>query len=269
MATAEEAFTAWQETDLPYSGQGHRRNMLSARFNRIGIGCARVGNMTFWAQALAKVYTGEAPGAANDEETVVTVQTDESLLTLGDAALDPMTLRWGETAAEPGIPVILTPVPEWAADGCVVPGTLRPGWVSDDPLCVTVADGQLTGSALGGTTLRASVLEEEYTLPVTVSFQGRLPFSFRLPEDLAVLEQSAFENTAAVAVCLPAGLETVKDRAFAACAGLRQVTFLSGSASLEGNPFEGCGEDITVFCPAGSPLVEELLQLGVQTVPFR
>ena len=36
--TAQAAFASWQETDKPYAGQGHRRNMLKATFNAIGIG---------------------------------------------------------------------------------------------------------------------------------------------------------------------------------------------------------------------------------------
>ncbi|HAM15880.1 MAG TPA: hypothetical protein DCP91_08500 [Eggerthellaceae bacterium] len=36
--TAQGVFESWSETNYPYSGQGHRRNMLGAGFNRIGIG---------------------------------------------------------------------------------------------------------------------------------------------------------------------------------------------------------------------------------------
>jgi uncharacterized protein YkwD len=34
-STAEKAFKGWQETDENYSGQGHRRNMLSSNFTAI------------------------------------------------------------------------------------------------------------------------------------------------------------------------------------------------------------------------------------------
>ena len=40
-SSASSVFAAWQETDKNYSGQGHRRNMLSSGYTSVGIACVR------------------------------------------------------------------------------------------------------------------------------------------------------------------------------------------------------------------------------------
>ena len=41
--SVEQIFTAWEEADADYNGQGHRRNMLNSNFNAIGIACFYYG----------------------------------------------------------------------------------------------------------------------------------------------------------------------------------------------------------------------------------
>ena len=50
--TMASVFKGWQETDQPYAGQGHRRNMLSERFTCIGIACFEVNGVRYWVQEL-------------------------------------------------------------------------------------------------------------------------------------------------------------------------------------------------------------------------
>lgn len=40
----------WKETDLPYDGQGHRRTMLQASFNYVGIAGYKVDGIIYWVQ---------------------------------------------------------------------------------------------------------------------------------------------------------------------------------------------------------------------------
>ena len=67
--SAESAFTAFLEEDEDYDGQGHRRNMLRKEFTRVGIGCVKVGNTVYWAQAFA---SGKAGGSPTEEEDSAT-----------------------------------------------------------------------------------------------------------------------------------------------------------------------------------------------------
>ena len=49
-STAESVTEAWKETDEPYEEQGHRRNMLNANFNRVGIAGYKVNGFIYWVQ---------------------------------------------------------------------------------------------------------------------------------------------------------------------------------------------------------------------------
>jgi hypothetical protein len=60
--TAAEAFQDWQETNYDYSGQGHRRSMLSEDFTAVGIACFVYDGMTYWVQEYGyNVSNTEAP----------------------------------------------------------------------------------------------------------------------------------------------------------------------------------------------------------------
>ena len=42
----------WIEADKKYNGQGHRRNMLNAKFNAVGIACYEHNGVKYWAMCL-------------------------------------------------------------------------------------------------------------------------------------------------------------------------------------------------------------------------
>ena len=44
----------WAETNMKYSGQGHRRNMLDKKFTKVGIACYEQDGKTCWAMCLGK-----------------------------------------------------------------------------------------------------------------------------------------------------------------------------------------------------------------------
>ena len=49
--TCNEVTEDWKETNDPYSGQGHRRNMLSQNFNCVGIAGFKLNGVIYWVQA--------------------------------------------------------------------------------------------------------------------------------------------------------------------------------------------------------------------------
>jgi uncharacterized protein YkwD len=72
--TAAEAFQDWQETNYDYSGQGHRRNMLSEDYAAVGIACFVYNGVTYWVQEFGyEVSNTEAP-----EEPVLLGDVDGS-----------------------------------------------------------------------------------------------------------------------------------------------------------------------------------------------
>ncbi len=48
--SAESVLEGWKETNEQYSGQGHRRNMLSSSFNCAGYACVEYNGRYFWVQ---------------------------------------------------------------------------------------------------------------------------------------------------------------------------------------------------------------------------
>ncbi len=48
--TADFVMDGWKETDEPYAGQGHRRNMLRNGYTAIGVACFEYDGMRYWVQ---------------------------------------------------------------------------------------------------------------------------------------------------------------------------------------------------------------------------
>ena len=75
----EYAFDLWEEAEEKYDGQGHRRNMLSNQFNRVGIACVSCDGIYFWAQAFG--YSNSTPAAATtalNAQKTVRVEVDSA-----------------------------------------------------------------------------------------------------------------------------------------------------------------------------------------------
>lgn len=53
--SAKEVTEDWKETKDPYSGQGHRRNMLDSKYNAVGIACYVSNGTYYWVQSFGQV----------------------------------------------------------------------------------------------------------------------------------------------------------------------------------------------------------------------
>lgn len=93
--SAEAVFKGFREDDDDYSGQGHRRNMLCRKFNRVGFGCVKVGNTIYWAQEFG---SGNAGGSASNHFSAGAV----------DATWK--TLRAGKTKIKAAVKELVVPV---------------------------------------------------------------------------------------------------------------------------------------------------------------
>lgn len=97
--TAAEANLGWREDDEPYGGQGHRRNMLSSKFNCVGIGHVYYNGVHYWVEEFAyrpEINTTEVP--ANDSTQAVSVSVDKTKIKKVDVTFDQdaYSLRIGE-----------------------------------------------------------------------------------------------------------------------------------------------------------------------------
>ncbi|MBP5282044.1 MAG: leucine-rich repeat domain-containing protein [Lachnospiraceae bacterium] len=75
--TYSSVFNAWREDNDPYSGQGHRRNMLSSKFGAIGIGHFYYNGYHYWVQEFSSGSQNETATTANDSAATVMVSTQE------------------------------------------------------------------------------------------------------------------------------------------------------------------------------------------------
>lgn len=83
--STDEVFVAWREDNKNYEGQGHRRNMLVNGFTSIGIGCAEVNGIKYWAQAFGNTSV-EQPESADDSKKIVNVDVKEKFI--ADAGIE-------------------------------------------------------------------------------------------------------------------------------------------------------------------------------------
>ena len=61
--TCFEVTEGWKETNESYSGQGHRRNMLQADYNYVGIAGYKVNGTTYWVQNFGCRYDSKDIGS--------------------------------------------------------------------------------------------------------------------------------------------------------------------------------------------------------------
>jgi len=79
--SSQRAFDLWCETNEPYSGQGHRRNMLSSNYNAVGIACCTYKGYTFWVQNFGYIDSvNTSKTKANNKDTTVTTDISKSYL---------------------------------------------------------------------------------------------------------------------------------------------------------------------------------------------
>ena len=97
--TASQVNDAWREDNELYDGQGHRRNMLSSKFNCVGIGHVYYNGVHYWVEEFAyrpEINTTEVP--ANDSTQAVSVSVDKTKIKKVDVTFDQdaYSLRIGE-----------------------------------------------------------------------------------------------------------------------------------------------------------------------------
>ena len=252
--SASQVFAGWQETNDPYEGQGHRRNMLNSAFNRVGFGYARIGNYHFWTQEFARAYD-DVPTLDQPTNAAIVVNTrvNENLITrlsVLSAPTGQITVDYGNPTTLPEVTATLTMTNTWPTNRSVSV-SLVPKWDSSDPLCAAVNGENVTGVALGNTTLNATLKDQTFSLPITVRYADRLTPDLTLPTGLATLGDEALSGVAAAAVSLPASLRALGSHVFDGSA-VRQVTFNGDGFTIAPDAFQGCTVPLVVFCPDGS-----------------
>lgn len=171
--TEEEVFEGWQETEEPYLGQGHRRNMLSSAFNAIGIGHVYYAGNHYWVQEfgnLSSPDTVEVP--AKDRKAKITIEvlsTNISNMSL-KCSTENMTMIVGEKKPLPEVVVMAQIKEHWLGGSCPIHYPDNLTWISkNESVAIISAEGEIEAVSKGKTTMTASYEDLTVECNVTVS----------------------------------------------------------------------------------------------------
>ena len=158
--TAASVNYGWREDDEPYGGQGHRRNMLSDKFNCVGIGHVYYGGTDYWVENFAyRKEVNSTAVSANETEKTLTIPVVTSKITKFDITFDKeeYSLKTGEsTSFSISNPEIIVGG-HWGYS-TYIPVTDTPDLTIDDPAVATFSDtGIINGISEGDTTISASL----------------------------------------------------------------------------------------------------------------
>ena len=162
---AAYALDMFKEENYPYSGQGHRRLMLSVpgNFSNIGIACVYYKGAYYWCQSYGM---GSKPNttvttALNDKQ-VMTVDVETSMLTSRAADLSELndwkaTLKKGQTDYLPNVNLSIATSDTWPYPAASVQGV--PTWTSSNTNTVTVNSNAGTITAVNSGAANVSMKE--------------------------------------------------------------------------------------------------------------
>lgn len=158
--TAADANLGWREDNEPYGGQGHRRNMLSSKFNCVGIGHVYYNGVHYWVEEFAyRPEINTTKVLANDTTETVSVSVDKTKITKVDVTFDQnvYSLRIGENTT-PVIKETRIFVKDfWAPGRGLAPVLDTPVVSIADSSVATYNNNQLSGLKEGTTNLSATL----------------------------------------------------------------------------------------------------------------
>ena len=211
--TAEDVFVGWQENDDDYSGQGHRRAMLSSGFTAIGIGHVVYDGKHYWVQEFSRVNSGAAQTPVISGTATGTVDIDTSNATLNLYATSTFSyMYYGDGKNLPDLHGSYVTSYTWGSNGIPLPDSELSNitWSSSDRNVIIVENGGVRAVGTGSCNLTATAdFEGEtytYTMPVTVNAKSistssvtvsapTCPFSF---EGVTPKPTLMYENTTLV-----------------------------------------------------------------------
>ena len=170
--TASEVNFDWREDDEPYGGQGHRRNMLSSKFNCVGIGHVYYNRTHYWVEEFgcrADINTNEI--LANDSTEIVSVSVNKTKIKKVEVSFDQesYSLRIGENTT-PAIKETRIYVTDfWSSRTDLAPVLDTPVISVADSSIAAYNNNQLSGLKEGTTNLTATLYGITATGSSTVS----------------------------------------------------------------------------------------------------
>ena len=171
--SAERAFVGWREDDQPYSGQGHRRNMLSKSYTAVGIAHVRYQGVDFWVQEFGWSNSGAAATEAiNETDKMVNVELNMDSATF---CIIPekqfISDSYGTTGTLPSVTGYYETSETWGTSGIPVTDADLSGivWTSGNSSVVTVSGGNFELVGIGSAQIIGTAMYEGVSYSCTIS----------------------------------------------------------------------------------------------------
>lgn len=172
-------FTAWREENAYYSGQGHRRNMLSSNYKSIGIAHVEYKGYHYWVQEFSNTVADDTETEANNDLTTVNLSIAKNTISdvtlsgeaskkikVGDIKPAPQIVGLRTEKTSTGAPdlELLKPITaEWKYTG-----TLTNGWLTQDSIVEIADDGSLRAIKAGTAILSVSFGKAEKSISLVI-----------------------------------------------------------------------------------------------------
>lgn len=170
LGTAKSIFTAWQEKDELYSGQGHRRNMLNPEFNAVGVGHVYYNGAHYWVQEFAKVQGSSSKVEANDKTVTVSIEMLEQRIKGTSIKPSTANIKIGknEKVSLPKVTTCVNTRGAWPSSNCPVIESYT--WKVENTAYAKISSGKLVGVKSGKTNLVTYVRGKKVSIPITVEY---------------------------------------------------------------------------------------------------
>ena len=174
--SATAAMQGWKETDEPYSGQGHRRNMLDPDYNAVGVAHAVVGGTHYWVQEFGKKTTPNEtlPDPENGTKGVDVNVSNSADVTFAAMTPDPESYMFRKPEESGDLPVVSArklkmSIGSETTFGVGLSATVDVSWGSASSSVAKVQNGKVVAVAVHGETkLTATVFGTTLEVPVSI-----------------------------------------------------------------------------------------------------
>jgi len=167
--TAKSVFTAWQEKDEKYLGQGHRRNMLYSGFNAVGIGHVYYNGAHYWVQEFGNVNLEPTVNTANDKDTAVSIDVLSSNIKSYSvkASKSSLSVGYNKKVSLPEVNTIANIVGGWPTSSKPINASCT--WKVENSKYAKISGNKVVGLKIGKTNLVTTVYGKKVTVPITIT----------------------------------------------------------------------------------------------------
>lgn len=172
LASVSWTFEFWKEEQMPYEGQGHRRNMLGD-YQAIGIGCAEMDGQYYWVQEFGS-STGTAATPACLDSRGVDIGIAQTRIASGYfISADELSVTAGDTVEIPSAFAMASV--EGSITGTYVLITGGIPYTSDNSAIASVEGNKVTGVSSGTCSLIAHLGSQTFAIRLNVVEKGTHP----------------------------------------------------------------------------------------------